>query len=174
MAYLYSNCNLQLEYKSCEDNNFSCFLLRPDVPFFQEVFQMPKCFLTGIEVPMENAYLLDCGAAKKALHNLKLRVAAVERIVAQLSPKDQTEVYDYKSKSTKVRPERRLVCQTVAAALSGSYPESPLFVAWPAFKARRPPVFPELRTTGNGAEQPQRAPDTPAIEVAPEAAHACS
>jgi hypothetical protein len=54
---------------------------------------MPKCFLTGIEIPMENAYLLDCGAAQRALRNLKLRVAAVERIMTQLSPKDQTEAW---------------------------------------------------------------------------------
>ena len=45
---------------------------------------MPKCSLTGIEIPMEKAYLLDCGASKKALHNLKLRVAAVERILGML------------------------------------------------------------------------------------------
>jgi len=135
---------------------------------------MPKCFLTGIEIPMENAYLLDCGAAQRALRNLKLRVAAVERIVAQLGPKDKTETYDYKSKSTKVRPERRLVCQTVAAALSESYPESPLFVAWPAFKARRPPLCPQPRTSGNRAKKPQRAEDTPAAEAALEAAHASS
>jgi hypothetical protein len=53
----------------------------------KEVFEMPKCFLTGIEIPMENAYLLDCGAAQRALRNLKLRVAAVERIITQLSPR---------------------------------------------------------------------------------------
>jgi len=99
---------------------------------------MPRCFLTGIEVQMENACLLDCGAARRAVRDLKLRVAAVERIVEQLSPKDRAEVFDYKSQSIEVRPKRRLVCQTVAAALSTSYPESPLFVAWPAFKARRP------------------------------------
>ena len=135
---------------------------------------MPKCFLTGIEIPMENAYLLDCGAAKRALRDLKLRLAAVERLVAQLSPKDETEVFDYKSKSVKVRPQRRLVCQTVAAALSESYPECPLFVAWPAFKTRRPPVFPELRKGGNGAQKPHKASDTPATDAAREAADAGS
>jgi len=135
---------------------------------------MPKCFLTGIEVPMENAYLLDCGAAKKALHNLKLRVAAVERIVEQLSPKDRAEVFDYRSQRIEVRPERRLVCQTVAAALSTSYPESPLFVAWPAFKARRPPLFREFRKRGNGAHESQGAPDTSATAPNDEAANADS
>ena len=40
---------------------------------------MPKCFPAGIEIPMENAYLLDCGVAKRAPRDLKLRPAAVER-----------------------------------------------------------------------------------------------
>jgi hypothetical protein len=38
---------------------------------------------------MENAYLLDCGAAKRALQSLKLRMAAVARIAARLSPKTE-------------------------------------------------------------------------------------
>jgi hypothetical protein len=105
---------------------------------------MPKCFFTGIEIQMEDAYLLDRSAAKRALRNLRLRLAAVERLVSQLSPKDDVEAYDHRSNSTKVRSERRLVCATVAGALSASYPESPLFVAWPKFAARRPPVFPEM------------------------------
>ena len=105
---------------------------------------MPKCFFTGIEIQMEDAYLLDRGAAKRALRDLKLRVVAVERLVSQLSAKDEVEAYDHKSQSTKVRSQRRLVCATVAGALSASYPESPLFVAWPKFAARRPPVLPEM------------------------------
>lgn len=39
----------------------------------------------------------------------------------------------------------------MATALSTSYPESPLFVAWPAFKARRPPLLREFRKRGKGA-----------------------
>jgi hypothetical protein len=122
---------------------------------------MPKCFFTGIEIQMEDAYLLDRGAAKRALHNLRLRLAAVERLVLQLSPKDEVEAYDYKSQSAKVRPQRRLVCATVAGALSASYPESPLFVAWPKFAARRPPVFPEMTRESRVAAEVKKA-DRPA------------
>ncbi len=130
---------------------------------------MPKCFFTGIEIQMEDAYLLDCGAAKRALRNLKLRVAAVERIVSQLSPKDEVEAYDRKSKTTKVRAERRLVCATVAGALSASYPESPLFVAWPKFAERRPPVFPELAAVAGAAKKAgQEARPTEADDAAPQ------
>ncbi|MGD0496829.1 MAG: hypothetical protein ABSC23_00170 [Bryobacteraceae bacterium] len=114
---------------------------------------MAKCFFTGIEVDLENAYLLDRGAAKRALRSLKLRVAAVERLISQLNPKDNVEVFDRKSGGAKVRPQRRLVCRTVADALSASYPESPLFLAWREFTARRPPVFSEFqRSSGAAAE----------------------
>jgi hypothetical protein len=109
---------------------------------------MAKCFLTGIEVPLDKAYLLDRGAAQRALRNLRLRIAAVERLVSQLGPKDDVPVFDPKAKTTRTRSERRLVCPTVATALSSSYPEAPLFVSWRKFTFR-PAVFPEFR---NGRE----------------------
>jgi len=125
---------------------------------------MPKCFFTGIEIQMEDAYLLDRGAAKRALRNLRLRLAAVERLVSQLGPKDEVEAYDHRSNSTKVRSERRLVCATVAGALSASYPECPLFVAWPKFAARRPPVFPEMAKESRIAVAAKK-PDGPTNRV---------
>jgi hypothetical protein len=109
---------------------------------------MAKCFLTGIEVPLDKAYLLDRGAAQRALRNLRQRIAAVERLVSQLGPKDDVPVFDPKSKTTRTRSERRLVCPTVATALSSCYPEAPLFVSWRKFTFR-PAVFPEFR---NGSE----------------------
>jgi hypothetical protein len=57
-------------------------------------------------------------------------------------------VFDPKSKTTRTRSERRLVCPTVATALSSCYPEAPLFVSWRKFTFR-PAVFPEFR---NGSE----------------------
>jgi len=98
---------------------------------------MAKCFLTGIEIQLESAYVLDQGAAKRALCNLRQRIAAVERLVSQLTPKDTVEVFDHQAKAQKTRSETRLVCQTVAAALSVSCPEIPLFKTWSEFISRR-------------------------------------
>ena len=97
---------------------------------------MARCFITGIEVSLEDAYVLDLGAASRALRNLEQRVAAIARISEQLSPKDKSEVFSYKLNAAKVRQERRLVCRTVANALSATYPEAPLFVAWPELTRR--------------------------------------
>lgn len=120
---------------------------------------MAKCFLTGIDVPMENAYLLDQGAARRALRSLKERVAAMERLLAQFTPRDSVEVYDYKSRQPTVRPQRRLVCQSVASALSALCPDVQIFITWPQFRARS-----EALAKGKGAApretatQPQLAP----------------
>jgi hypothetical protein len=115
---------------------------------------MAKCFLTGIDVPMESAYLLDRGAARRALRNLKQRLIAVERLISQLGPKDEVEVFDAQSKDKKNRVQRRLVCPTVAAALSACYPESQLFLTWREFTERRP-VFPEFRKDRPVRQNPQ-------------------
>ena len=97
---------------------------------------MAKCFLTGIDVPMESAYLLDQGATRRALRSLRERVAAMERLLAQFTPRDSVEVYDYKTRKPAVKPQRRLVCQSVASALSALYPEAQLFITWPQFQER--------------------------------------
>ena len=65
---------------------------------------MAKCFLTGFEMDLENACILDRGGAKRALHSLKERLTAVERIVTQLSPKDEVQVFDRRSKTTSPAP----------------------------------------------------------------------
>ena len=94
---------------------------------------MAKCFLTGIDLELENAWILDRGGARRALRNLQERLAAVERIVTQLSPRDDVQVFNQRTETAKSHPQHRLVSKTVAGALSASYPEAPLFVAWRDF-----------------------------------------
>ena len=108
---------------------------------------MAKCFLTGIEMQMENAYLLDQGAARRALRTLKERASVLERLLAQFTPKDSVEVFDYHTRKASVRQQRRLACQSVATALSASYPESPLFISWPEFQARCKALRSKLKGT---------------------------
>ncbi len=95
---------------------------------------MPKCFYTGIEIPLEQCYVLDRGAAQRALIGLKQRSAALERVIAQLTPRDQGPVFDVKTHNTTVRANRRLVSRTVAEALSAACPEARIFLSWPDFK----------------------------------------
>ena len=52
---------------------------------------MAKCYITGLEVTVDESYLLDRGAARRAILTLKQRMAAVERLQTQLGPKDQVD-----------------------------------------------------------------------------------
>jgi hypothetical protein len=132
---------------------------------------MAKCFLTGIDVPMENAYLLDQGATRRALRSLRERVAAMERLLAQFTPRDSVEVYDYKTRKPAVKPQRRLVCQSVALALSALYPETQLFITWPQFQERCAALTRQSQTKPNAvamvpAPKPMLVPSPNAPEDA--------
>ncbi len=116
-----------------------------DMNFGTKGIEMAKCFLTGIDVPIEDAYLLDQGAARRALRSLKERVAAMERLLAQFTPRDSVEVYDHKTRKAVVKPQRRLVCQSVASALSALCPDVQIFITWPQFQARGKAI-----ASGNG------------------------
>jgi hypothetical protein len=83
---------------------------------------------------------------------LRERLAAVERLLSQLGPKDSVERFDPRLNTTRARAESRLVCPSVAAALAVSYPESPLFITWKEFMNRRSPVFPEGSKPNGKAE----------------------
>jgi len=97
---------------------------------------MAKCYITGLEVTVDESYLLDRGAARRAILTLKQRMAAVERLQTQLGPKDQVDRAGAPSASRNSRLQRRLVCATVATALGDCFPEQPLFISWPEFKRR--------------------------------------
>lgn len=119
---------------------------------------MPKCFITGVEVPLDNAYVLDLRAAHRALKDLRQRVAALERLIEQLSPKDDVEVHDNKTDTTRVRSDRRLVTETVARALCVAHPDGDLFVSWPEFRARRASIARGLLAAASAEATPEAAP----------------
>ncbi len=124
---------------------------------------MAKCFLTGIEMQMESAYLLDQGAARRALRTLKERASVLERLLTQFTPKDSVEVFDYHTRKPSVRQQRRLACQSVAVALSASYPETPLFITWPEFKARSKAA--KAKLNGNGTAEGAVTPSSLKLNV---------
>jgi hypothetical protein len=126
---------------------------------------MAKCFLTGIEMQMESAYLLDLGATRRALRSLKEQAAVLERLLTQFSPKDSVEVFDYHTRKPSVRQQRRMACQSIATALSASYPETPLFISWPEFQARCKTLQSKLKGTAatvNAVSPSSLSPDAPA------------
>lgn len=122
---------------------------------------MAKCFITGIEVAMENAQVFDLGAAHRALRDLRQRVAVLERLITQLGERDEVEFFDPKTRATRTRLDRRLVSTTVAQALAAAHPESALFLPWPEYRQRGARLVRALRgRTEEASETAKSEPDS--------------
>ena len=110
---------------------------------------MARCFITGVEVPLEETRVLDISAAYRALRDLRHRAASVERIIQQLSPCDDAEAYDPVKRERYTRRDRRVICPRAAEIMSAAYPEGNLFIRWNEWRARRLCARAALET-GNG------------------------
>lgn len=119
---------------------------------------MAKCFITGVDVDMKDAYVLDVGAATRALRALHRRAGALDRLLEQLSQKDEVEYFDVRRQALWVRKDRRVVVPTVANALAATYPEAPIFVAWPEFRARGEALATKLRAARKASVQEAAEP----------------
>lgn len=98
---------------------------------------MARCFMTGIQCEIDDAFVLNRRAARQFLDVLKDRVKSLQLAIEQLAPLDEKEVYS----RNKLEPKRnfmpmqhRLVCKAVADALSLGYPEINLFHRWPEYQ----------------------------------------
>ncbi len=91
---------------------------------------MPKCFLTGLEINFDQAWLLNRGQAKRAAQTLRDRLAALDRLIQQLEPLDEVEVYRGPVHGLRTRRDHRLVSRSVVNAYSQSFPDLDLFLSW--------------------------------------------
>lgn len=99
---------------------------------------MVRCFLTGVQFPIEEAFVLNRREAHALLDALKDRVASLRRVIDQLSPLDEEDNkagIGQAPPSRFVRKRHRLVSRSVADALAPGYPEIRLFVDWPQYRA---------------------------------------
>lgn len=94
---------------------------------------MPLCAVTGIEMMLNEAYVLDLCEIKRALRECKNRFDALERLERDYGTRD---VVERKQPGTG-RVERavffRLVCESAAAELSRVYPDRRLFLRFDEF-----------------------------------------
>ena len=120
---------------------------------------MAKCFITGIELPVVETSVLDISAAYRALRDLRQRVSVLERLIEQLSPKDDVDIYDVRIHDTVVRRDRRLVSPSVTQALSAAYPEGVLFITWTEWRSRRP-FFQDQPAPNETAREAEPGPES--------------
>jgi len=113
---------------------------------------MAKCFVTGVELPLSETFVLDIPVAYRILKDLRQRLGAMERLIEQLSPWDDAEVFDAKKREMLVIKQRRLVSPGVAKALSSVSPENDLFIPWPVWRERRKRIKAQENQQGKSEE----------------------
>lgn len=100
---------------------------------------MVRCFLTGVQFPLEDAFVLNRREARGLVAALNDRVASLRRLVEQLAPLDG-EASDASAQQGRqegrARKKHRLVCKTVASAIAAGFPEVPLFTPWPEYQSQ--------------------------------------
>jgi hypothetical protein len=97
---------------------------------------MARCYLTGVEIPLDEAFVLDLTTAHRALRELKEKVATLERLVAQLGGTDLVPIPNRRGAGTFLRKDRRVVSRAVALALAAGFPDRELFLPWTVWRAR--------------------------------------
>ena len=127
---------------------------------------MIHCFLTGVEVPLEKALVLNRREARELLNALTDRIASLRRVIDQFAPLDVEVDRGWADGQTDqintARKRHRLVCRTVAEAFAPGFPEIKLFLDWPEYKLRarsayRPKAVP-LATKPDDPRMPPAAP----------------
>jgi hypothetical protein len=94
---------------------------------------MPRCFLTGVQFPLLNAYVLNRREAFRLVRALEDRARTLRRVIAQLSPLDEAPRHRRGSAAARPAMVHRLVCRAVADALAGGFPEIRLLLPWPEY-----------------------------------------
>lgn len=95
---------------------------------------MVHCYLTGVQFPLDEGYVLNRREAHGLLVALKDRIASLQRIVDQLSPLDDVDTSRQRGRMPPARKSHRLVCKALAEALAPGYPEIRLFIPWRQYR----------------------------------------
>lgn len=99
---------------------------------------MVNCFLTGVQIHFNEAFVLNRREVRELHDILKERVASLRRLIEQFAPLDEKDKELFPPfDNPKAAPKKhRLVCKAVAAALAPGFPEIKLFVCWPEYQSQ--------------------------------------
>ena len=100
---------------------------------------MIRCYLTGVQIPIENAMMLNRREALNQLTALREQLTSLQRTVDQFSPMDdmpQAAHPAFAKKKNFASKKHRLVCKAVADALAAAWPGTKMFIAWGEYTAQ--------------------------------------
>lgn len=104
---------------------------------------MVHCFLTGVQLDIDKAYVLNRREARDLLAALNDRLVSLRRVVEQFAPLDDSDEpgegwrgQRQQRRHAATRKRHRLVCKAVADAMAPGFPEIKLFQTWPTHRAQ--------------------------------------
>lgn len=99
---------------------------------------MVHCFLTGVQLEMDKAFVLNRREARDLLAALSDRLTSLRRLIDQFAPLDEGEEPDHgwkgQRRNAATRKRHRFVCKAVADAMAPGFPEIKLFQTWLAYQ----------------------------------------
>ena len=95
---------------------------------------MPRCYMTGVELVLEESYTLNMFEAREAVRELRSKLTALENLCAQLGTRDNLEMKDRQTGKPFTLRQHRLVSATIAGELAKLHPGRTLFVRYPEWK----------------------------------------
>jgi hypothetical protein len=122
---------------------------------------MANCYMTGVQFPLEKAFVLNRREARDLLDTLKDRVASLQRVMDQLGPLDAQDGYADipPARRAGLAPRKhRLVCKAVADALAPGFPEINLFMEWSLYQSQARQV---IRRAARASVKPLPPPNPP-------------
>lgn len=123
---------------------------------------MANCYMTGVQFPLEKAFVLNRRAARDLLDTLKDRVASLQRVMDQLGPLDPQDGHADipPARRAGLAPRKhRLVCKAVADALAPGFPEINLFMTWQQYQSQARQVIRRAARAKPCPLQPITPPD---------------
>jgi hypothetical protein len=104
---------------------------------------MVHCFLTGVQLDIDKAYVLNRRDARGLLATLNDRIVSLRRLIEQFAPLDDSDEPEQgwrggerqQRRHAAARKHHRLVCKAVADAMAPGFPEIKLFQTWPSHRA---------------------------------------
>lgn len=97
---------------------------------------MARCYLTGVEIKLDDAFVLDLTTVHRTLRELREKTAPLERLIVQLGESDVAPIPSRGGTSNYLRKDRRIVSRTVALALGAVCPDRELFLPWRVWRSR--------------------------------------
>lgn len=90
--------------------------------------------MTGVQVSIDDAFVLNRRDAHDLLAALKERLASLQRVIEQFSPLDEGDALAPTDRHPAFRRKRhRLACKAAADMLAAGFPEVRLFLPWPVY-----------------------------------------